>query len=54
MPMIVSVTGSRRAKQIEMRVALHDVAVPKDIILTTPDEVAGAATSFARSSSGPG
>ena len=37
---IMPVTGSKRAKQLEMRVALHDIAVPKDIILVTPDEVA--------------
>lgn len=37
---IMPVTGSKRAKQLEMRMALHDIAVPKDIILATPDEVA--------------
>ena len=37
---IMPVTGSKRAKQIEMRVALHDIRVPKDIILATPDQVA--------------
>ncbi len=37
--MIMPVSGSRRDKQVEMRVALHDIAVPKDIILVTPDEV---------------
>jgi len=37
---IMPVTSSKRAKQLEMRVALHDIAVPKDIILVTPDEVA--------------
>ena len=37
---IMPVTGSRREKQIEMRVALHDIRVPKDIILATPDQVA--------------
>lgn len=36
---IMPVTGSKRAKQIEMRVALHDIRAPKDIILATPDEV---------------
>ena len=36
---IMPVSGSKRAKQIEMRVALHDITVPKDIILVTPDEV---------------
>jgi len=37
---IMPVSGSKRAKQLEMRLALHDIAVPKDIILATPDEVA--------------
>jgi predicted nucleotidyltransferase len=37
---IMPVSGSKRAKQLEMRMALHDIAVPKDIILATPDEVA--------------
>jgi predicted nucleotidyltransferase len=37
---IMPVSGSKRAKQLEMRRALHDIAVPKDIILATPDEVA--------------
>ena len=36
---IMPVTGSKRARQLEMRMALHDIAVPKDIILATPDEV---------------
>jgi uncharacterized protein len=37
---VMPVSGSKRAKQIEMRVALHDIEVPKDIILATPEEVA--------------
>jgi predicted nucleotidyltransferase len=37
---IMPVTGSKRARQLELRMALHDIAVPKDIILATPDEVA--------------
>lgn len=37
---ILPVTGSKRAKQIEMRVALHDIRVPKNIIVATPEEVA--------------
>jgi predicted nucleotidyltransferase len=36
---IMPVSGSKRAKQLEMRVALHDITVAKDIILATPDEV---------------
>jgi predicted nucleotidyltransferase len=47
---IMPVTGSKRAKQLEMRMALHDIAVPKDIILATPDEVARRGTSWVRSS----
>lgn len=31
--------GSKRAKQNEMRVALHDIPLAKDIILVTPEEV---------------
>lgn len=33
-------SGSKRAKQLEMRLALYDIAVQKDIILATPEEVA--------------
>ena len=36
---IMPVTGSKRDKRVEMRVALHDIRVPKDIILVTPEEV---------------
>lgn len=35
---IMPVAGSKRAKQVEMRVALHDIPVPKDIILVMPEE----------------
>lgn len=37
---ILPVTGSKRAKQVEMRVALRDFDVPKDVIVATPGEVA--------------
>jgi len=37
---VLAVSGSKRARQIEMRVALHDIRVPKDIIVVTPDELA--------------
>ena len=37
---IMPVTGSKRAKQVELRVALREFDVPKDIIVATPDEVA--------------
>ena len=36
---VMPIMGSKRAKQIEMRVALHDIRVPKDIVLVTPEEV---------------
>ncbi|MGB8647235.1 MAG: nucleotidyltransferase domain-containing protein [Anaerolineae bacterium] len=36
---VLPVTGSKRAKRIEMRVALHDILVPKDIIVATPQEL---------------
>jgi len=36
---IMLVTGSKREKRVEMRVALHDITVPKDILLATPEEV---------------
>jgi predicted nucleotidyltransferase len=37
---VLPVTGSKRLKQLEMRVALHDIHVPKDIIVATSDKVA--------------
>lgn len=37
---VMPFTGSKRVKQLEMRLALHDISLPKDIILVTPDEVA--------------
>ncbi len=37
---VLPIDGSRRAKQLEMRRALHDIRVPKDIVVVTPDEVA--------------
>ncbi len=37
---VMPLTGSKRDKEIEMRVALHDIRVPFDIIVVTPDEVA--------------
>ena len=39
---VMPVRGSIRAKRVEMRVALHEFRVPKDIILATPEEVAQA------------
>ncbi len=37
---VMPVKGSKREKQIEMRVALHDILVANDIIVVTPEEVA--------------
>ncbi len=36
---VMPVTGSRREKRVEMRVALHDIPVAKDILLATPEEM---------------
>lgn len=36
---VMPVTGSKRETQIEIRCALHDIHVAKDIIVATPDEV---------------
>ena len=36
---IMPVSGSKREKQIEIGVALHDIRIPIDIIVTTPEEV---------------
>jgi predicted nucleotidyltransferase len=35
---VMPVNGSKRAKQLEVRIALHDVHYPKDVIVVTPDE----------------
>jgi predicted nucleotidyltransferase len=35
---VMPVTGSKREKAIEIDVALHDIRVPKDLIVTTPEE----------------
>ena len=37
---ILPVSGSKRTKQVEMRVALREFDVPKDVIVATPEEVA--------------
>jgi len=36
---VLPLSGSKRAKQVEMRVVLHDIRVPKDIIVATPQEI---------------
>lgn len=35
---VMPVSGSKRAKAIEIGVALHGIRIPKDIIVTTPEE----------------
>lgn len=37
---VMRVDSSKREKQLEIRSALHDVRLPKDIIVTTPEEFA--------------
>jgi uncharacterized protein len=37
---VMPVTGSNREKRIEIRLALHDIKVPKDILVSTPEEFA--------------
>ena len=37
---VMTVKGSRREKAIEIGVALHDIRVSKDIIVTTPEDFA--------------
>ncbi len=35
---VMKFEGSRRDKAIEIGVALHDVRIPKDILVTTPED----------------
>lgn len=35
---VMPVEGSRREKAVEIGVALHDIRVPKDIFVTTPED----------------
>jgi predicted nucleotidyltransferase len=37
---VMPVRGSKRKKAVEIAVALHDIRVPMDIIVTTPEEFA--------------
>lgn len=37
---VMPVEGSKREKQIEIRLALHDLKVPTDVIVSTPEEFA--------------
>ncbi len=36
---VMPVLGSKREKQIELRLAVHDIDAPKDIVVATPDEL---------------
>jgi predicted nucleotidyltransferase len=36
---VMPVEGSKRAKQVELRCVLHDICVPKDIIVIRPEEL---------------
>jgi predicted nucleotidyltransferase len=40
MLVVMPVEGSKRAKQVEIRCILHDICVPKDIIVIRPEELA--------------
>ena len=35
---VMPVSGSKRQKRLELRMALHDIVASKDIIVVTPDE----------------
>ncbi len=35
---VMPVEGDKREKQLEIRLALHDIRVPKDILVTTPED----------------
>lgn len=37
---VMAVDGSRREKAVAIRVALHDIRIAKDIIVTTPEDFA--------------
>lgn len=37
---VLAIEGSKREKQVEIRLALHDLAVPKDVMVTSPEEFA--------------
>ncbi len=36
---VMPVQGSKRALQLQVRLALHDIRLPKDIIVVTPEQV---------------
>jgi uncharacterized protein len=35
---VMPVEGLKHKKQVQIRVALHDIHIPKDIIVTTPED----------------
>ena len=35
---VMPVTGSKRDTQLQVRLAIHDVHLPKDVIVVTPDQ----------------
>ena len=35
---VMPITGSRRKKMVEIGVALHDIPLAKDILVTTPED----------------
>jgi len=35
---VIPLSGSTREKQLEVRLALKDIHVPKDVVVTTPEE----------------
>ncbi len=37
---VMPVEGSKRAKRVELRCVLHDIHIPKDIIVIRPEEFA--------------
>lgn len=37
---VLPIEGSKREKRIEIRLALHDLHVPTDVIVSTPEEFA--------------
>ncbi len=37
---VLPMSGSKRKKMIEIGVALHDFSIPKDIIVTSPEDFA--------------
>ena len=35
---VMPVSGSKRVAQLQVRLALHDIRLPKDVIVVTPDQ----------------